>query len=259
MPVPRYITHAAASIAAALAILSVTATAVGAESGYATWYGPGFNGNRMANGQIFDEDDPTTTASNQYPFGTWLKVTNPLNGRSVTVQVRDRGGFNHALDLSKAAFFALAPPNSWGFTVEYGVVDGPAAAAPKAPAREAPRSTPVAMPAVSAPARVTTPVARDAPTEHVVEAGQTLRAIAALHDTTVANLVEWNAIEDPDLVGIEQRLRLRARSRSYVVKGGDTVYGIARQFGISSATIVELNKLNNPDALSIDQEIAIPG
>ncbi|TAK22166.1 MAG: LysM peptidoglycan-binding domain-containing protein [Chloroflexota bacterium] len=259
MPLGRYISRAAIPMAAALALLSVTASAVGAEPGYATWYGPGFNGNRMANGQIFDEDDPTTTASNQYPFGTWLKVTNPLNGRSVTVQVRDRGGFNHALDLSKAAFFALSPPNSWGFAVEYAVVDGPGSAPREIPGRDTPRPTPTATPAVSAPVRVSTPAVRDAPTEHVVEAGQTLRAIAALHDTTVTSLVEWNDIQDPDLVGVGQRLRLRAPVRSYIVRRGDTVYGIARQFGVLPATVVELNKFDNPDALSIDQEIAIPG
>src|SRR5262245_46251189 len=93
-----------------------------AERGYTTWYGPGFHGKVMASGQIVGQDDPTTTASNQYPFGTWLRVTNPNNGRFVYVQVRDRGGFGHALDLSRAAYFELQPPNPWGFWVEYDVV-----------------------------------------------------------------------------------------------------------------------------------------
>src|SRR5262245_22190148 len=71
---------------------------VAADEGYASWYGPGFQGNRMTNGQRFDQNDPSTTANNEYPLGTWLRVTNPINGRSVVVQVRDRGGFGGGLD-----------------------------------------------------------------------------------------------------------------------------------------------------------------
>src|SRR5947208_2253199 len=33
-----------------------------ADDGYATWYGPGFQGHPMYNGQIYDMYDPTTTA-----------------------------------------------------------------------------------------------------------------------------------------------------------------------------------------------------
>src|SRR5438094_30900 len=76
----------------------------GAEQGVATWYGPGFQGQPMSNGQIFNMYDPTITASNRYPLGTWLMVTNLANQRQVIVQVRDHGAFNHALDLSMAAF-----------------------------------------------------------------------------------------------------------------------------------------------------------
>lgn len=84
------------------------------QTGLATWYGPGFHGNGMANGQIFNMYDPTTTASNTFPMGTWLRVTNQYNGASVVVQVRDRGGFGGAvvLDLSMAAFASIASLDS---------------------------------------------------------------------------------------------------------------------------------------------------
>jgi rare lipoprotein A len=55
--------------------LLALAPSVSADEGLATWYGPGFHGKRMSNGQVFDLYDPTTVASNQYPLGTWLKVT----------------------------------------------------------------------------------------------------------------------------------------------------------------------------------------
>src|SRR5947209_6552398 len=121
-------------VAAGFLTALVIAGAAYADEGYTTWYGPGFQGNRMANGQVFDMNDPTTTANNEYPMGSWLRVTNPNNGKSVVVQVRDRGGFGAGLDLSKAAFFALDPPNGWGFRVRYERVPGPdAAPAPKPP------------------------------------------------------------------------------------------------------------------------------
>ena len=64
---------------------------VAAEASLATWYGPGFDGSLMANGQVYNMHDPTTTASNLYPLGTWLKVTNLQNGREA-VPVNPAGG-----------------------------------------------------------------------------------------------------------------------------------------------------------------------
>ena len=49
------------------------------------------------------------TASRYEPRGSILRVTNPRNGRSVTVRVNDRGPFNgnRILDLSTGAFRQL--------------------------------------------------------------------------------------------------------------------------------------------------------
>ncbi len=78
-------------------------------SGHATWYGPGFVGKTMANGQIYQPDDATTTASNAFPIGSQLRVTSPKTGRTITVVVRDTGRFPYpdVLDLSPAAFQLL--------------------------------------------------------------------------------------------------------------------------------------------------------
>ncbi|MCL5957752.1 MAG: septal ring lytic transglycosylase RlpA family protein [Chloroflexi bacterium] len=80
--------------------------------GRATWYGGKFNGRKMANGQTYDMNDPTTTASNMYPFGTKLKVTRTKTGKSLEVVVRDTGDFRHPIvvDLSHAAFGKIANP-----------------------------------------------------------------------------------------------------------------------------------------------------
>lgn len=64
----------------------------------------------MANGSQFNPADPTTAAANGWPLGTWLRVCHV--DRCIEVQVRDRGAFTHALDLSHGAFSQLAPPST---------------------------------------------------------------------------------------------------------------------------------------------------
>ena len=46
-----------------------------------------------------------TAAHRQLPLGTWVRVTNLRNGRSITVRVNDRGPYvgNRIIDLSYGA------------------------------------------------------------------------------------------------------------------------------------------------------------
>lgn len=74
----------------------------------ASWYGPGFDGNLTANGEVFDQYDLTVAHPN-LPFGTRLQIS--YNGNSVIARVNDRGPFKHVkgeyftqdrgIDLSK--------------------------------------------------------------------------------------------------------------------------------------------------------------
>ncbi len=72
--------------------------------GMASWYGPYFHGRQTANGEIFDQNE-LTAAHPTLPLGTFLKVTNQANGKSVVVRVNDRGPYfdNRVLDLSNRA------------------------------------------------------------------------------------------------------------------------------------------------------------
>ncbi len=72
--------------------------------GPASWYGPGFVGNRTASGEAYDPSE-LTGAHRSLPFGTRVRVTNQLNGRSVVVRINDRGPFTRGriLDVSSAA------------------------------------------------------------------------------------------------------------------------------------------------------------
>ena len=74
--------------------------------GEASWYGPGFEGNTTANGDIFDSR-LYTVASRTLPFGTYLYVQ--YGGRGVVVYVNDRGPYagDRILDLSHAAAQAI--------------------------------------------------------------------------------------------------------------------------------------------------------
>jgi rare lipoprotein A len=72
--------------------------------GIASWYGPGFHGRRTASGEIFDQYG-LTAAHRKLPLGTEVKVTNLENGRSILVEINDRGPYvkGRVIDLSKAA------------------------------------------------------------------------------------------------------------------------------------------------------------
>lgn len=74
--------------------------------GIASWYGPGFEGNPTASGDIFDPD-LFTAASKELPLGTWLYVEH--EGKGVVVLVNDRGPYidGRILDLSRAAAFEI--------------------------------------------------------------------------------------------------------------------------------------------------------
>ena len=70
--------------------------------GLASWYGPGFEGQPTASGEIFDPHG-FTAAHNTLPLGTELIVS--YGGRAVKVVVNDRGPHSagRELDLSPCA------------------------------------------------------------------------------------------------------------------------------------------------------------
>jgi rare lipoprotein A len=72
--------------------------------GWASWYGPGFHGNRSASGEVYNQNQ-LTAAHRSLPFGTQVRVTNLNNNVSVVVRINDRGPFTRGriIDLSTAA------------------------------------------------------------------------------------------------------------------------------------------------------------
>lgn len=74
------------------------------ETGIASWYGPGFDGKRTANGERFDKDE-LTAAHRTLQMPSLVRVTNLDNGRSLVVRVNDRGPFKRGrvIDVSEKA------------------------------------------------------------------------------------------------------------------------------------------------------------
>ncbi|SLM49363.1 putative lipoprotein, RlpA-like [Nitrospira japonica] len=78
------------------------------ERGVASWYGPGFHGNKTANGERYDMHQ-LTAAHRTLPLGSIAVVRSLNSGRQVTVRINDRGPFakGRILDLSLAGAQAL--------------------------------------------------------------------------------------------------------------------------------------------------------
>jgi rare lipoprotein A len=76
--------------------------------GTASWYGRYFQGKKTANGEAYDMNG-LTCAHRSLPLGSWIRVTNLKNRKSVFVRVNDRGPVpeNRIVDLSYGAAQAV--------------------------------------------------------------------------------------------------------------------------------------------------------
>ena len=114
------------------------------ESGIASWYGKRFHGKKTSNGETYDMYS-MSAAHTILPLPSYVKVSNPANGRSVIVRVNDRGPFKHSriIDLSYAAAYKLGYTNKGSTLVEVEAIDAsnadsskPAATVETVPAEE---------------------------------------------------------------------------------------------------------------------------
>lgn len=93
-------------------------------SGKASWYGADWHGKKTATGAIYDMHS-LTAAHKTLPFGTKVKVTNQKNGKSVVVEVNNRGPYikGRIFDLSKAAFAEIADLNTGVISIDYEILN----------------------------------------------------------------------------------------------------------------------------------------
>jgi rare lipoprotein A len=117
-------------------VLSFTATAQGREVstrktvpgkiqyGTASFYADKFEGRKTANGEIFSQKK-MTAAHNSLPLGTFIRVTNLSNHKSVVVKVNDRLHKKNPrlVDLSRTAAKKLGYTNRGLTKVRVDVLD----------------------------------------------------------------------------------------------------------------------------------------
>ncbi|MFQ5529644.1 MAG: septal ring lytic transglycosylase RlpA family protein [Gemmatimonadota bacterium] len=103
------------------------------EVGEASWYGPGFHGNRTASGEVYDME-ALTAAHKRLPFGARVRVFNMDNGRETQVRINDRGPFarGRIIDLSRAAARDIGMLGSGTARVRISVLEQTTAARPRA-------------------------------------------------------------------------------------------------------------------------------
>jgi len=72
--------------------------------GFASWYGPRFQGKKTASGETFDKNK-LTAAHPTLPLGTEVKIHNFDNNKEVVVRINDRGPYsgNRIIDVSEKA------------------------------------------------------------------------------------------------------------------------------------------------------------
>lgn len=104
---------------------------------------------------------------------------------------------------------------------------------------------------------------------YVVQAGDTMAAIARRFGTTVAELAQLNNITNPDRISVGQKLIVPSsagsagqgsagQGRTYVIQQGDTLLSIARRFGITVQQLQAANNIADPDRIYPGQVLTIP-
>jgi rare lipoprotein A len=67
-------------------------------TGNASWYGPEFDGKQTANGERFNAESLTAAHPN-LPFGSWVRIVNPRNGKFEVVRINDRGPYQEGREI----------------------------------------------------------------------------------------------------------------------------------------------------------------
>jgi len=172
-----------------------------ADTGLASWYGPGFEGSLTASGEVFDPYG-YTAAHKTLPLGTQLSVS--YAGRTVQVTVNDRGPYSGGrdLDLSQGAAEYLGLTTVGVDWVDYQVAGGGGYAADTGYQEDTGYSTDSGGESYASD-QVDSGGGGGA---YVVQSGDTLSGIAAELGTSVGELAAANGIANPDLLSVGQTI-----------------------------------------------------
>jgi rare lipoprotein A len=141
------------------------------KQGVASWYGKRYHGKKTSTGEVYDMY-AMSAAHTTLPLPSYVKVTNPANGKFVIVRVNDRGPFKHdrLIDLSYAAAYQLRLVAQGSGLVEVEAIDASAEASNRATNNQATLSSvnPVPIEKTTEPTQQTQTFAMESATAPVV-------------------------------------------------------------------------------------------
>lgn len=156
--------------------------------GVASWYGKRYHGKNTSSGEVYDMYS-MTAAHTTLPLPSYVKVTNPANGRWVIVRVNDRGPFKSSriIDLSYAAAYKLRFSSAGSTLVDVEAIDPNNAGLYSAAntANSAPAALPVSS--ISTPAPASAPSSTKMPTTNSTVVTQYFVQVGAFKSETNAD------------------------------------------------------------------------
>lgn len=96
--------------------------------------------------------------------------------------------------------------------------------------------------------------------KYTVREGNTLFGIAQFFQTTVADILQYNNIQNPSMIYPGQELTIPAGSGAvnyYIARPGDTLWSIAQMHGTTVAELTRLNGIANPNIIYPGQAIRV--
>lgn len=96
--------------------------------------------------------------------------------------------------------------------------------------------------------------------KYTVREGNTLFGIAQFFQTTVAEILQYNNIQNPTLIYPGQELTIPAGSNManyYIARPGDTLWSIAQRTGTTVAELARINGMTNPNLIYPGQAILV--
>ena len=96
--------------------------------------------------------------------------------------------------------------------------------------------------------------------DYTVVAGDNLYTIARNYNSTVANILKFNRIPNPDLIYPGQKIVIPLSPPEaiiYTVKRGDTLYSIARKYETYVSNLFKFNYLVPPYTIYPGQQLVV--
>lgn len=94
---------------------------------------------------------------------------------------------------------------------------------------------------------------------HVVVQGETLRGIARLYDMKVEELAALNEITDPDLILVDQELKVSYPTEiQHTLVRGETLALLTLMYGVELEAILQANEVEDIYAMPVGMVITIP-